>query len=302
MSSRSHSIIDLKEKLALLLRNKVSGIKTQTELAKESGIDNSLINRWLNPTNVGLHDFEKLCEVHKDAVPLELWDKPIEEFAETLGLAYEAPQRTVSSPAVLAEKMGIDFESRRKERKFLEKRFEIMKGYWEVIRYSISITTNQYIIYALLEIEKLSPSGYAECTLVEKDFSYKGSYFLVSNVTYFLMEEINVQNEIMWFSTNSPDRMKNPILHGICSALTGGSQELIAIPASVKVVLRHVGSLDAIKEKYKLNNALTSVTEIITSVRNIINADNSQIEDILPLIDNHIPQDAVPYALRAKLF
>lgn len=42
--------------------------------------------------------------------------------------------------------------------------------------------------------------------------------------------------------------------------------------------------------------------DIAQGVENIINVDSSQIEDILPLIDNHVPQDAVPYALRAKLF
>lgn len=302
MSSRSHDIIDLKEKITLLLRHKVNGIETQTELAEGSGIDKAVINRWLNPTKVGLRDFEKLCDVHKNIVPSELWDKPVEEFADALGLTYEAPQRTLSNPAILAEKVGIDFESRIKDRAFLERRFEVMKGYWEIISYAISETGQKSLNYTLLQIGNLNSNGYIECYESGTQFDYHGYCFFVSGSTYFIMEEMNLLHELVFCITNSPYTSSNPMLSGIYLALTGGGRELVAIPSAVRIVLHHIGCFDAIKEKYKLDASLTSEKEIISTVRRIINTDHSQVKDILPLIDNHIPQDAVPYALRAKLF
>jgi len=306
MSSRSHDIVDLKEKIALLLRHKVHDIKTQTELAELSGIDKAVINRWLNPTKVGLRDFEKLCEVLKGTVPSELWDKPIEEFADTLELAYERPQRTVSSPAVLAEKVGIDFESRIKDRKVLEKRFEIMKGCWELFFYSGSDDKikNNYIVYNIIEINELNENGYINCRATYGTYNYHGYCFFVGSVTYFFLEEIELLNEIIVLLTNTPVRTVNPVLNGILLLLTsGGGTELVSVPSAVKIISRHIGSIEKLKETYNLRSVdRNCIRQFVSDMRTEINSDNSKLGDILALIDNHIPLDATPYVLRAKFF
>ncbi len=298
-------LIDLGEKISLLLNHGFNQIKKATKLAEKSGLNESEISRFRNrrDNRINSNKFNGLCNAYPQ-IPEQLWHQPFEIFAQEIGLSsFQKPALAMlptNQPQIPL--MGIDFQSRIKDREFLERRFEIMKGYWEIFSYSISVRKKPYIIYNILEIKKLNENGYIECLMPYGDFNYYGYCFFVSNTTYFILEEINLLNEILFFATNSPERNINPILNGIMIGLTGGSSELIAIPSAAKISLHHIESLNFIKEKYKLTNDGSSIKEIIKKIRLILNSDTTQLNDILPLIDNHVPQDAIPFALRAKLF
>lgn len=289
-------IPELGEKINLLLKHAVNDIHSAAILAKKSEISPDYISRFRSgQRRISSNNLKKLSKAYPE-ISESLWCESLSVFAQELGLS-----EAVAKPAFPAM-MGIDFESRIKDRNILERRFEIMKGYWEVFRHSISITTHGYIIYQILEIKQLNENGYMECSIYGDRFNYSGYCFLVAGVTYFIMEEFNLFNEMTFIITNSPDRAINPILNGILLCLTGGSYELVAIPSAAKVLLQHRFSLETVKEKYELNGNNMSIHEIINKVQNIINSDTTRLNKILPLIDNHIPQDAVPYVLRAKLF
>jgi len=298
-------VIDLGEKISLLLNHGFNKIKKATTLAEKSGLNESEISRFRTrgDNRINTNKFKGLCNIYPQ-IPEQLWHQPFEIFAQEMGLSsFQKPALAMlptNQPQIPL--MGIDFKSRIKDREFLERRFEIMKGYWEGFYYSISKTSKQYIIYHLLDIIKLNEHGYIECLMFDGRFNYYGYCFFVAGNTYFILEEISLLNEIIFITTNSPDRAVNPILNGINIGLTGGSSELVAIPSAAKVLLRHIGSLDKIKEKYKLNCSDLSIQNMAEEVQEIINSDITQLNDILPFIDNHVPQDAVPYTLRAKLF
>lgn len=298
-------VIDLGEKISLLLNHGFNKIKKATTLAEKSGLNESEVSRFRTrgDNRINTNKFKGLCNIYPQ-IPEQLWHQPFEIFAQEMGLSsFQKPALAMpptNQPQIPL--MGIDFKSRIKDREFLERRFEIMKGYWEIFSYSTSIREKSCVSYNILEIKELNQNGYIECLAPYGDFNYYGYCFFVSNTTYFILEEINLLNEIIFFATNSPDRTINPILNGIKIALTGGSSELVAIPSATKISLRHIESLNFIKEKYKLTNDGYSIKEIIKKIRSILNSDITQLNDILPFIDNHVPQDAVPYTLRAKLF
>lgn len=249
-------IPDLGKKLSLLLDMGLNEIHKATELSERTGIGAPEISRYRRrgDNRISRFKFKALCKVYAETVEEKLWFESIEVFTNALTTNVVETMPKEETVATSEEKLGkacfggIDFESRITNRKVLEKRFEIMKGYWEVIHHSISITSKKYIVYNLLKIEKLNHDGYIECCESGIMFDYRGYCFFVSGSTYIIMEEINLSNELIFFITNSPDRASAPILNGICLALTGGSYELVAIPTSVKVVLRHVGSLDSVKK------------------------------------------------------
>jgi len=299
-------VIDLGEKISLLLNHGFNKIKKATTLAEKSGLNESEISRFRTrgDNRINTNKFKGLCNIYPQ-IPEQLWHQPFEIFAQEMGLSsFQKPALAMlptNQPQIPL--MGIDFQSRIKDRNILEKRFEIMKGYWEVFSHSISITTHKAILYQILKVEQLNENGYIECSLYGGHFYHRGYCFFVAGITYFVIEECNLLNEMGFIATNSPDRADNPILNGILLCLTGGAYELVAIPSAAKVLLRHIDSLDKIKEKYKLSSQNNlSMQKITEEIRTIINSDITQLNDILPLIDNHVPQDAVPYTLRAKLF
>lgn len=298
-------VIDLGRKISLLLQNRFNQIKTAARLAEESELNESEVSRFRTrgDNRININKFNRLCNTYPQ-IPEQLWHQTFEIFAQEIGLSsFQKPALAMlPSNQSQIQLMGIDFQSRIKDRNILEKRFEIMKGYWEIFCHSISVTKKSHIIYNLIEIKKINENGYIECSASYGRFNYNGYCFFIAGSTYFILEEINLLNEIVFIITNSPDRNINPILNGILVGLTGGSFELVAIPSAARIALRHINSLDMVKEKYKIDNSNISIREMIEQIRENINSDITQLNDILPLIDNHVSQDAVPYALRAKLF
>jgi len=305
-------VLDLGKKISLLLSNGFHQITTATKLAdkssradiKKSGLNTSEISRFRTrgDNRININKFKGLCAAYPQ-IPEQLWHQPLEIFAQELELSFfEKPALTMRSPhQPQIPMMGIDFKSRIKDKELLERRFEIMKGYWEVFNYSISIKYKKCITYDILELKKLTEDGFIECLTYGYNYQYHGHCFFVGSITYFMMEEYNLLNEIAIIMTNAPDRSIHPLLSGIVMFLSGGSHELVSIPSAAKILLRHVGSIHNVKEKYAINGNF-SIPEMIEKIEEKINLDTTQLSDILPLIDNHIPQDAVPYALRAKLF
>lgn len=312
MTEEMIEVIDLGKKISLLISNKFNKIETAIKLAQKSqmleneksGLDKSEISRFKTrgDNRININKFKGLCSIYPQ-ISEELWHQPFETFAQEIGLSsFQKPALAMlptNQPQIPL--MGIDFKSRIKDREFLERRFEIMKGHWEGFRYSISKRDIQYVIYSVLEVNKLNENGYIECILHTSQFNYKGFCFFIAGTTYFILEEYNLLNEITFIVTNSVERALNPVLNGILLCLTGGAYELVAIPSAAKTLLRHTGSLDKIKEKYKLSNTISTL-DMIKKIQENINLDTIQLNDILPFIDNHVPQDAVPYTLRAKLF
>lgn len=304
-------IPDLGKKLSLLLDIGLNGIHKACDLSKQTGIDASEISRYRRrgDDRISRFKFKSLCKVYADAVEEKLWFESIDIFtnALTANVIETTPQgETVATSEEKSCFRGIDFESRIKDKKILEKTFDIMKGYWESYRYAVSNPNGRYIVYGLLEIKKLNENCYFECSYHEGDFYYHGYGFQGMGGLFFMLEEGNLINGTIFMVTNLPNSYPKPEINGIGLGLTGGSFSILSIPAAARVVFRRPEAIELLKKK---NDDSSSLKELVKEVQVAINSDlspwvnsSSESENILNAIDNHVPQDAVPYALRAKLF
>jgi len=300
MSSNGHIIPDLKEKIHLILSNKVNNISSQAVLARVSGIGAPTINRWLKNhySKVGESDFSKLREAYRDVIPEELWKEPIEIFAQKLNLQWISSQKEVSGVARIYN--NHNYESRISDKRALQKTFEIMQGYWEQYRYAISSEDEKCVVYALIEVKNLNEDNTFECTKVEYNLNYQGYFYQGHQNLFFKLQEENPVNGEIFMITNVPTTDKEPKINGILLGLTCDSPSLYQSPAAAKIALRYIGSLDKVKEKYGINEGDISLRELTEKVYSTIMADRRFLtQDILYAIDNHIPQNSTPFALRA---
>lgn len=300
MSIRSREISSLSEKINLLLESNFNNISSQAKLAEASNIDAPQINRWVHPTTVGIQTFKKLCNAYADKIPPELWEEPLEIFAEKLGL--ESNHSINGGKLEVRNEYGIDFESRLRDKNLLQKRFEIMKGCWEMYCYSLSILERKYLTYGIVEIIHLNDDGFLECIMGGENLDYHGYCFFVGDQTHFQIEAKSLANEILYITTNSPKQILNPMMTGILSGLSGYNQNKTYItPTAVKVALCHVGAVSNLREKYQLSTDIPH-EQLADKIENILNSGEVTLsKDILDAIDNHIPHDATPYALRADV-
>jgi len=304
MLSNSHTIPDLKEKIILLISNEVNKISSQAILARVSKIGAPTINKWLKHSyeKIGESDFKKLNKTYENIISEELWFQPITEFAQKLNLKWVSPQTPPIESPILNKIEGIDFDSRIKDRKMLQKTFEIMKGYWELYRYAISNSEKKHIVYSLLEIIKLNDDAYFECVLTEHEFYYSGYCFQAVGGLFFALEETNLINGTIFGVSNLPNTHEKPELNGVMIGLTGGYYSVLQIPAAARIALRYIGSIDKLKEKYSINSVNYSPRELNEKIKILINSENYLLSNnILDAIDNHVPQNAIPFALRADI-
>jgi len=179
-----------------------------------------------------------------------------------------------------------------------------MKGYWESYRYAVSNPNEKKVVYGILEIIKLHDNCYFECSYDEGEFLYHGYGFQGMGGLFFVLEENRLINGSIFMVTNLPNSYTKPEINGIGVGLTGGVFSILSIPAAARVVFRHLESIELLKNKYAIKNNDISLKELVITIQKIIDIDISVLksENIIDAIDNHVPQDAVPYALRAKLF
>lgn len=297
MAGHMLDIPDLGEKINLLLKYAVNDIHSAAILAKKSEISPDYISRFRSgQRRISSNNLKKLCKAYPE-ISESLWCESLNVFAQELGLGEEK-----AKPAFPAM-VGIDFESRIRDRRLLEKTFETIKGYWEYYRYAISHRNYKHdIIFNLLEIIALNDNDYFECILIENDFYYKGYCFQGVGGLFFMLEETSLINGTIFLITNIPNTHTDPEINGVFIGLTGGPYSLTPIPSATRVALRHINSIEQLKEKYAVTGNYSSLIKLSDKIQEIINSDTSQLKSILDAIDNHIPLDAVPYALRAKSF
>ncbi len=303
MLSNSHTIPDLKEKIILLISNEVNKISSQAILSRVSNIGAPTINKWLKHSyeKIGESDFKKLNKTYENIISEELWFQPITEFAQKLNLKWVSPQTPPIESPILNKIEGIDFDSRIKDKKVLQKTFEIMKGYWELYRYAISSIEKQHIVYALLEVTKLNDNGYFECTKIECDLEYKGYFIQGLQGLFFRLEEANPMNGEIFMITSIPNTNRKVRVNGVIASLTSDSHTSFQIPAAAKLALRYIGSLDKVREKYFMHDSNLSLRELGEKIYSIVESNPNLPKDILDAIDNHVPQNAIPFALRADI-
>ncbi len=302
MLSNSHTIPDLKEKIILLISNEVNKISSQAILSRVSKIGAPTINKWLKHSyeKIGESDFKKLNKTYENIISEELWFQPITKFAQKLNLKWVSPQ---TPPIESLNKIGCNFESRIKDKEALQATFDIMEGYWEQYRYAISNEEKKCIVYALIEVKSLSSDSTFECTKTEYNLEYKGYFYQGHQNLFFKLQEKNPANGEVFMIANLPNTDREPKVNGILLGLTADSPSLYPSPAATKVALRYVGSLKDVKEKYGINDNDISLRDLTEKIHSIIISNRDLIaQDVFHAIDNHIPHNAVPYALRTSKY
>jgi hypothetical protein len=303
MNDKNIEVIDLGRKISLLLQNGFNHIKTAARLAEKSGINESEISRFRNGggTRINFNKFNGLCETYSQ-IPEQLWYQSFEVFAQEIGLSnFQKPSIfTTNNPEI--SMMDIYFEPRNRDKAALQETFEIMKGYWEYYRYAVSNEENRCIVYGSLEVTNLSDDGFFECTTIEYGLEYKGYFYQGSQGLFFKLKEKNPMNGEIFVITNIPNMRRQPKINGILLGLTADSPSLYQSPAAAKIAFRHIGSLDKLKEKYKISDTDISVNELTKTIYLIISSGYVLPEDIMTAIDNHIPYNSLPYALRTSKY
>ncbi len=295
MSVHNLTIPDFGNKLELLLRTGAKDIRTASELSKRLDIGPDILSRMKKGTRtVPQHVFSKLCQIYD--IDDSTWFSDLNSFGRDLGLT---PQKV--SIITGARIPGIDFSSRITDKRMIGDIYEVIKGYWYSYYYSVSRLGDKLVSKDLCIIKNINDDGFIECEIIDNYFKYVGVCFPIKGMLYFILEKDDLFNEIIVYATNLPDRTP-PKLNGVVLCLSGGVDEMSAFPCASKVVFRYIGKDEEIQNLFDIGDETADDymrknipayldPEIDTEPENL---------DVYREIDNHIPRDTVPFALRMK--
>lgn len=287
------TIPELGEKVRFLLKEEINGIRRQKTLENRLNKKATFISR-LNK-NIDQETFELLCRLYP-MIPSELWETAsTDEFIEGLkGLGLIKKPVNGFLKAAIASTEGLNFKAREQDMSRLRHWFDTLQGYWEVFSYSANTTNKtRYVHHGFLEIIQLKENGFIECAIQGRNYPYQGHCYPHNNTLYFLFEEAHLHREMLFMMMRLPNQDNRSGMNGVCSFPT--------TPAANKMSLRQVSSLEEIKQYYKITDGYVALDAALSDeIEHRINQDHSLLSaEILDAIDNHIPIEAIPYALCA---
>ncbi len=317
MASR-FEVKDFGQKLKLVLRSgKSTRFKRVADVAKAlEGVSSDYLSRLINGTrSLTENVFVRIVELFDDVelgngtkLSAADWHEPVETFGKRLGL----------STSVLSEiggiaAQGIDFLSRNKDPYNLRSVHKLIGGYWESFYYSVSTFGKQRISHDLVVIDAPDPQGLMPCRVLDGSFTYEGSCFPIHNAfLYLMLEKAHVQDEIIVYLVNRPERERDVELDGIIMCTSGGVHDKVAVPCAARVALRHLGPTreDMIKRYPRMKdvppeNFEKELRQEVAGESGYLEPDtikpsDTRLQAVKALIDNTIRSRQVPFAMRME--
>ena len=292
------SINDLAEKIALALRGNATArsVKTENELMKELGIGKDYWSRIKNGTRVLPEEkFVKLAGLC--GVEEKVWFHPLTDFGRYLGLSRWEIAAIARTPVA-----GIDFASRIKDPDIVGNIFNAIEGYWESFYFSVSRNDQAVVSKDLFIVRRINQDQFIECEIIDGFFHYVGWAFPIAGHLYFVLEKSeDLNNEIIMYATNHPDR-KPPRLFGVILCVSGGVEATHKFPSASLCAFRYLGSSTEMLRRRKVDSvkALDEILrkEIPTYVDPKDPSLDADTREIVGTISNLIGPDTVPSALR----
>lgn len=311
-------IRDFTQKLTLVLRSgKSARFKKLPDVAKAlSGVSADYFSRLVNGTRPLTEGaFIQIVELFEDiAIDFDTnlsaadWHESVDVFGRRLGLS-----STVLSAISGIVANGIDFQSRNKDPYNLRSVHNLIGGYWESFYYSVSTFGKQRISHDLVIIDAPDPQGLMPCRVLDGSFTYEGNCFPIHNAfLYLMLEKVHVQDEIIVYLVNRPERERDVELDGVILCTSGGVHDKVAVPCAARVALKHLGSNreDMIKLYPKLKgisseNFEKELREQVAGESGYIDPEtiknsDSRLRAVRAKIDNTIQANQVPFAMRME--
>ncbi len=317
MASR-FEVKDFGQKLKLVLRSgKSTRFKRVTDVAKVLvGVSPDYLSRLVNGTRSLTESvFVQIVEIFGDVevghgmkLSAADWHEPVEVFGKRLGL----------STSVLSEiggiaAHGIDFQSRNKDAYRLRSVHKLIGGFWESFYYSVSTFGKQRISHDLIVIDAPDPQGLMPCRVLDGSFTYEGICFPIHNAfLYLMLEKATVQDEIIVYLVNGPERERDVELDGIILCTSGGVHDKVAVPCAARVALRHLGATreDMVKRYPRMKdvppeNFEKELRQEVAGESGYLEPDtikpsDTRLQAVKALIDNTIRSRQVPFAMRME--
>lgn len=302
---------DFGKKLTLLLRSGKSDFERVADLSKQlDGISKDYLSRFIAGTRpLTENAFTQIARLTSGAgVSIADWHEPLETFGRRLGLSASV----VSEIGGVASR-GIDFRSRNKDEYNLRSVYRLIGGYWESFYYSVSTFGKQRISHDLVVIDEPDAQGLMPCRVLDGSFTYEGYCFPIHNAfLYLMLEKAHVQDEIIVYLVNRPEREKDVELDGIILCTSGGVHDKVAVPCAARVAFRYLGATreDMIRRfpalrgvapdtfERELRREVSGETGYLEPVS--IKASDTRLQTICALIDNTIRSRQVPFAMRME--
>lgn len=309
---------DFGQKLKLVLRSgKSTRFKRVADVAKAlDGVSSDYLSRLVNGTrSLTENVFVRIVELFDDVelgngtkLSAADWHEPVDTFGKRLGL----------STSVLSEiggiaTHGIDFLSRNKDPYNLRSVHKLIGGYWESFYYSVSTFGKQRISHDLVVIDAPDPQGLMPCRVLDGSFTYEGSCFPIHNAfLYLMLEKAHVQDEIIVYLVNRPERERDVELDGIILCTSGGVHDKVAVPCAARVALRHLGATreDMIRRYPRMKdvspeNFEKELRQQVAGESGYLEPDtikpsDARLQAVMALIDNTIRSRQVPFAMRME--
>ncbi|WP_138679289.1 helix-turn-helix domain-containing protein [Candidatus Accumulibacter phosphatis] len=309
---------DFGKKLKLVLRSgKSSRFKRVADVAKElKGVSPDYLSRLVNGTrSLTENVFCQFVDLFGDVelgngakLGVVDWHETVETFGKRLGLSSSVLSE-IGGVAV----QGIDFLSRNKDSYNLRSVHKLIGGYWESFYYSVSTFGKQRISHDLIVIDAPDPQGLMPCRVLDGSFTYEGICFPIHNAfLYLMLEKTHVQDEIIVYLVNRPERERDVELDGIILCTSGGVHDKVAVPCAARVALRHLGATreDMIKQYPGMKdvppeNFEKELRQQVTGESGYLDPDmiepsDLRLQAVKTLIDNTIPPRKIPFAMRME--
>jgi hypothetical protein len=302
---------DFGKKLTLLLRSGKSRFKRTTDLSIAlQGITKDYLSRFINGTRpLSENAFTQIVTLTSDVgIGAADWHEPLEMFGQKLGLSTTAIAE-ISGVAT----SGIDFRSRNKDEYNLRSVHQLIGGYWESFYYSVSTFGQQRISHDLVVIDAPDAQGLMPCRVLDQSFTYEGYCFPIHTAfLYMMLEKVQVQDEIIVYMVNRPERERDVELDGIILCTSGGVHDKVAVPCAARVAFRFLGSTrEHMMDKFPSLREVP-VEKFERSLHRLVSGETGYLEPttikssdtrllaLRDLIDNTIFPDQVPFAMRME--
>jgi len=300
-------IADLGKKIRLAISRPSSPLHTEEELIKSLSITKDYYARMKSGMRpVSEYIVDRLT--HNLEVGLQTWMLSVEHFGRALGLS----RREIGSIANVTLP-GIDFMSRIRDPGQIQSLFTVIGGFWEAYYFSVSNEKTLAVSRDLVIIRKINDDNFIECDIIDGFFSYTGYCFPVLNKLYFILEKVDLGNEMMVCCMNIPDRRHGATLYGILLCVSGGIEDDTAsYPASARLAFRYLGrTVEEVARncaadiRSQIESASTLEKNLKESVPKYLyekdwNVDET-ISRVVENVRNEIKAEQIPFALRMEV-
>lgn len=303
---------DFGQKLKLVLRSgKSTKFRALADIDKAlKGVSSDYLSRMVSGTRALTEKvFVQIVALFDDiGLSAADWHEPIEVFGRRLGLSSSV---MTELSGIVAH--GIDFRSRNKDEHNLRSVHLLIGGYWESFYYSVSTFGKQRISHDLIVIDPPNAQGLMPCRVLDGSFTYEGHCFPIHNAfLYFMLEKVHVQDEIIVYLVNRPERERNVELDGIILCTSGGVHDKVAVPCAARVALRYLGATreemvqrfpalrDVSAESFEPELRLKVAGDAGYLEPDSIKPSDTRMQKVKSLIDNTIRARQIPFAMRME--